>query len=183
MWCGSKCHHPFSFFSNFCIPWHNHYHVCSNVVQWCIHLADCYLKHSLQDKLFDASTITHMFKITKRIGCVMTGMTADSRAMVCGASHRQRARLRGRAFRLCDEGMCSFRADVFVSFTEVYPRSPKVELENATFGVFPRAWPWAMPVMANGRGPCGSRPVFNYTHFGTVNRIRSNYSLLNYYKC
>jgi hypothetical protein len=28
----------------------------------------------LQDKLVDPSTITHLFKLTKNIGCVMTGM-------------------------------------------------------------------------------------------------------------
>jgi len=46
----------------------------------------------IPDKLLDATTITHLFKITDELGCVMTGMTPDARAQV------QRARMEAAEF-------------------------------------------------------------------------------------
>ena len=40
---------------------------------------------SSQDKLVDPSSVTHMFKITETIGCVMTGVLPDSKSAVMKA--------------------------------------------------------------------------------------------------
>jgi hypothetical protein len=36
------------------------------------------LRRVIQDKLLDASTVTHLFSITPTIGCVVTGLIGQS---------------------------------------------------------------------------------------------------------
>lgn len=39
----------------------------------------------MQDKLIDPSSVSHIFKLSPSVGCVMTGSIADSRAWVTRA--------------------------------------------------------------------------------------------------
>lgn len=43
------------------------------------------LVRASQDKLIDPSTVTHLFKITKNLGMLVTGMMADAKSLVTKA--------------------------------------------------------------------------------------------------
>lgn len=50
---------------------------------------DCFLNFiylgMVQDKLLDESSVSHLFPVTKYLGLLATGMTADSRSLVTQA--------------------------------------------------------------------------------------------------
>jgi len=47
-----------------------------------IRMSDLHVLTSYQDKLIDPSSVSHVFKISSSVGCVMTGSIADARASV-----------------------------------------------------------------------------------------------------
>ncbi|XP_017786633.1 PREDICTED: proteasome subunit alpha type-6-like [Nicrophorus vespilloides] len=78
----------------------------------------CVTQRKIPDKLVVASTITHLFQLTESVGCVMTGMIADSKSQV------QRARYQAAQFKykfgyeMPMETLCRKVADIAQVYTQ-----------------------------------------------------------------
>lgn len=108
--------------------------------------AVCVTQRKIPDKLINSDTISHLFQITESVGCVMTGMIADSKSQVQRARYEAAQFQYKNGYEMPIDALCRRIADIsqvsyyllhcWLFLATFYFSGLYTECRNASIGMF-----------------------------------------------